>query len=372
MRAVSRGGMIMEAIDVALEPVKLLIVALGLLVAILVSGAIYVLGQYIDSLTPDFSPTATALKFGAIVLFFFVATLLAGTICRMSYADLSESVESDWRTSLRYARAHWAANFVSPILLAITALLVAVIEVIIFGFGRLPFLGNLIVAIAFLPAVLLNTLIVLLLVFGIVMVFPAVAIDGFGVATAPARVITLIRRHIGSVVGMLLLAVILAVVTTIVILGLVSGVIVVTTQFSLFGAGGNAEDTLGPEIVSLRGGPSGIIGGFVLAFSDSPSIQVLVGRLVVSVSMLVLFAAIFAFPVTFLLTTACTLYLALEPRSNTSPTTIQEPPVGTPAGHGGSDSTPAKPTPDTSGSTGDSAAEPGPSKTAPPGEWLAG
>ncbi len=314
MQNTGRGGILLQSMDVALEPTKLLLSAAGLIVTLVVSVAIVIVSNIVDASTPDFSPTAWLLRFVALVVFWLLATLFIGAVTRLSYIDLTEDASHGWRSGLTYARSHWLANFFAPMLLALAVLVIAIIEIIAFGFARIPYLGELIFAIIYLPAVLLNVLVVLIFLFGTILLFPAIAIDGFSAATAPARVIALVRRHLGSIVGTMLIAIFIAIAATLLILAIVTATILFTARVSSFGMGSEkTTEILAPEFSALASGPGGLIGGFFQAFNmESSAPTVLVARLVVSLAVLVLFAAIYAFPLTFLLTAACSVYLSHE------------------------------------------------------------
>lgn len=314
MRDVSRGGLILEALDVAVEPVKLIMAAIGLLVTVVVAVAIFVLGIIVDSMTPDFSPTAFFLRVLAVLVFWALSGLIVGAVTRMSYAELTSDVSASWRAALRYSVEHWAANLFGPFVLAIGVAIIVGVEAIVFGFARIPFLGELIFAVLFLPIALLNILLFVLLIFGSILLYPAVAVDGYGLATAPPKVISLVRHHLGSVVATMLVAAGVAFLATVLVVAVVTGAILLTAGISTVGMGPDkTAEILGPTFQSISQGPQGLVLSFVAAVGvEASTPTVIVARLVVSLAILMLFAAVYALPATFMLATACTLYLSHE------------------------------------------------------------
>lgn len=316
MRSTARGSMVLDAIDVAMDPVKLLVAALGTLATLIVTFLILTVANIIDSSTPGFSPTAWLLRLIALILFWALAALFIGTVTRMSYADLTAETSPRWGESLHFSRSHWLANALAPVLLLVGVAILAIVEIILFAIARIPLLGDLLFGVLFAPLVLLNVLLGVMVAFGIILLFPAIAVDGFDAATAVPKVISLVRHHPGSIVATMLLSAAIAVAATLLLAITLTGATVLTAQFSIAGSGtSKAGEILTPELGALASGPGGIIGGFFGAFivhSTTPT--VILARLLVSLGMLVLFAAIYAFPATFLLTSACAVYLRHEPR----------------------------------------------------------
>lgn len=392
MRDVSRGGLILEALDVAVEPVKLTVAAIGLLGTLVVAAVIFVLSVIVDSMTPDFSPTAFFLRILAVLAFWALSGLIVGALTRMSYADLTGDVSSHWRAAVQYSLRHWAANLFGPLFLAIGVAIVVGIEAIVFGFARIPFLGELIFAVLFLPVSLLNILLFVLLIFGSILLYPAIAVDGYGLASAPPKVVSLVRHHLGSVVATMLLAAGVAFLATVLVVAVATGALLLTAAISTLGMGPDKTgEILGPTFQAIAQGPQGLFLSFVAAVGvEASTPTVVVARIVVSLAILMLFAAVYALPATFMLATACSLYLSHEPRlvaadgvaASSAAGSRQEPAasIARPATQASGQPQPATPSPAAPQGAGPSRGEPPPvskpaeparPEAAPPGEWIA-
>ena len=148
---------IFKALDLSLDRTKAGFAIAGLFITVLVAGLFVYIAVEADS---DVITVLSGLV--AVISGWILLTLVVGTLAKMSYDELSDNPTVGWGTALDHSRRHLTTLLFSPVALIAGILLMQVAEVVLFFPGRIPYLGELWVAVIFLPLLLVNLFLALL------------------------------------------------------------------------------------------------------------------------------------------------------------------------------------------------------------------
>ncbi|UCG23410.1 MAG: hypothetical protein JSW55_14845 [Chloroflexota bacterium] len=227
----------MRSIDVALDRRKLGL-AFGGALAFILAGALF--GFLGVTVSDEVVVSAIFLILGALASWVLYA-LFSGAIAHMSWQDLTQGARPTASEALAFSWSHIVSFLFSPLALLVLALLIIVIEVLLLLLGRIPYLGELLVSLAFLPLVVVNILLLIGLAAGMWLIFPIVAARGSGVVETLQRVVAIVRHSPLRLVTYFAIALIIVVFTLAVLWFLVVAGRFVTLRAMNAGVG---EDTM--------------------------------------------------------------------------------------------------------------------------------
>ncbi|GAB4506527.1 MAG: hypothetical protein Kow00123_06650 [Anaerolineales bacterium] len=296
--------LILKAIDVSLDVQKLLAAVAGLAATLGVAAFLAFLG----------SRTGAAGLFLFTLLAFIAVwvglSLLYGMITRMSYLHLTRGQAGSWQEALGYALGHWASLMFTGLVMALAVLGVFLVEVIALLLGRIPYLGELLASLAFLPLTLLNAFALLVVIVGAWLIYPIIAAEGTGVVATIQRVVGLVRKSPGQIVAYIAIAAIVVGFASWVIFGLGYGGALLTAGATVIGAGSRLGQIFGGSWpgMGMYGMPYGF-GGMPYRVSVPFTMQL--AQLIYAVGIAALVAILVAFPAVFVMSAATATYLTV-------------------------------------------------------------
>ncbi|MCL5961598.1 MAG: hypothetical protein M1358_20180 [Chloroflexi bacterium] len=237
-------------------------------------------------------------------------TITYGLVVKMSHEHLTAGSAMQWRAALSYVLAHLNGFLLGPIVFGIALFLVLAVEVVVLLLGRIPFLGEIVASLLFLPVMALNFGALVAVLFGSWLLFPVVAAEGAGGVRATMRVIELVRRRPAQVMMYGIVALLLGAVAMTVLFFLLILSLALTTGVS--GVGLGAEKMA--QIMDL-GLLSGIIpGAGTMPFFrfQAPPFTIQFARFIFSLALAGFTALVYAFPLVFLLANSCSVYLTVQ------------------------------------------------------------
>ncbi len=296
--------LILKAIDVSLDWRKLIVAVAGLAATLGAGAFLMFLG----------SRTGAAGLFLFTLLGFIVLwvglSLVYGMLTRMSYLHLTRGDAGSWQEALGYAVAHWASLVFTGLVMGLALLGIFLVEVIVLLLGRIPYLGELIASLAFVPLTLLNAFALLVVVVGSWLIYPIIAAEGTGVAGTIQRVVALVRRSPGQVVAYVAIAMIAVLFASWIIFAIGYGGVALTAVATLMGAGSRLGRLFGGITPGMGMSPYGF-GAMPYRATSLPFTMQLAG-LIYAVGLAVLAAIWMAFPVLFLMSAATATYLSVS------------------------------------------------------------
>jgi len=304
-------ALILKAIDISLDVRKLGVAVVGLAVTL---GAAAFL-SFLGSRTGDAGLVFFSLL--ALIALWIGMSLVYGTITRLSYLHLTRGDSGSWRDALGYALSHLASLMFTGLVLAFAMLGVFLVEVILLLFGRIPYLGELIASLAFLPLTLVNAFVLLVITVGSWLIYPTIAAEGTGVVGTIQRVVGLVRRSPGQVVAYIAIGIIAVGFASWILLGLGYGGAVFTAIVTMIGAGSRIGRIFG--IWPGMGGYMSPYGMGWTPYRASVPFTMQLAQLIYAVGIAGLVAILAAFPVVFLMSVATATYLNVaEPKTPVS------------------------------------------------------
>jgi len=310
--------LILRSIDLALDRRKLTLAFAGILLSAIGSGIfVWAVQQVSDSL----ALSAIFSLFGLLVAW-VVISLFAGAITQLSYGDLAGWSPRGLADALLSALQHLPSLLFAPLLLGLASVGVLLMELVLMLLGRIPYLGELLVAVLFLPAVLLNALMFVIVFAGTWLVYPVAMGENAGVLQTLRRVIDITRRNPARILTYLGMTVILSLLLVVVLLALAFGAYVLTLMLTVAGMSleralqmglSNILGQLGP-LVGLMGPMGGLLGSpfsgglFGGTASTPPLTMDIAGALIGLETALLWLGAIWAVPWVFNLTASCAVF----------------------------------------------------------------
>jgi hypothetical protein len=304
--------LIFRALDVALDYRKLGLAFLGLLLVGLVgAGFVWISAQ----VSADSAVLGIAIGLLGLVAVWLAITFVVAALSRLSLVELKEGTRGAVREALGFAGQHFLAFLFSPLLLVVGLALVLVAESILLLIGRVEYVGEVVVSLAFLPLALLNLGLIVVAWFGTALTFPVVADQGGGVRDTLAYVLAVVRRVPGRLIAYMVLVGIASLAMLAVSFYLVFVSLYTTSTFAAIGMGP------GKFAVVLSGLP--LDTGFLLpslsyeSFSrywlSEPPLTHTIARLLFGLSFSGLAMLALAIPQLFYLASTCAVYLGLGP-----------------------------------------------------------
>jgi hypothetical protein len=327
---------IMKSIDVALDRRKLGLGFAGALSFILVGALFGFLGVTVSD---EVAVSVIFFILGALGAWVLYA-LFSGAIARMSWQDLNQGHRPKASEALAYSWSHILSFLFTPLALLILALLIIVVEVLLLLLGRIPYLGELLVSLAFLPLVVINILLLIGIATGMWLIFPIIAARGSSVIETLERVVAIVRRSPMRLVTYFVLASIIVIFTLIVLWSLVGAGRFLTLRAMNAGVGeesmsqiasSNAFGALAMPGAAITSVPSMLFGevigllpeplGDLLGSQDffgfgpleEPRFTMDIAGFIMGLSTVALFAGlIYVFPWVFTLSVSCSIYQNLS------------------------------------------------------------
>jgi hypothetical protein len=333
-------GILMRALSVASDVRKLGVTLVGFVVTVMLASILVGLGSGgaagpPNTFRPGPNPVASGLTALLALLVWWVgSSLTIATVTRMCVSQLTgdqtgESVS--WRKALDYVTGHLAGFLFGPLVFGVILLLLIVAEIVVLFVGRIPYLGELLIGIAFLPLLLINLFAAIAVVFGWFLLFPVVAVDGSGPVAASTRVLQFIRSDPIRIVLQLLIAFFVAFLVSIILASLVFTTFSVTLGLAALGLGPEKSAQLVAGVfpfVSQLAGPFGL--------APAP-FTISIAQFLITLASYIFLWGFLALPLVFVIASCCAVYLAggvepqaLEPMAEPTPMPPLEPlePVG--------------------------------------------
>ncbi|HSJ57864.1 MAG TPA: FHA domain-containing protein [Anaerolineae bacterium] len=205
VRAASGSGfsLFFRAFDVALDPHKIGLAFAGLLLSMLVTA-------FFLWVMREAAAVSAALEIGTGLVgagcVWLLLAFTAGTLSRLALAELGEGRRVAVRAALHYTMQNLLSFLLSPLLLLLGIVLVIVAEGILLLVGRIDTVGEIVVALAFLPLVLLNLGLLIIAMFGTGLTFPIVADRGGSTIDTLRQVLRFVRHVPGRLIAYTLVA----------------------------------------------------------------------------------------------------------------------------------------------------------------------
>jgi len=301
---------ISKALHVSLDRRKVGFATGGLLVTVLVAGPfIYI----VDRAESDFIGGLSG--WAGSLLSWILLTFIVGTLAKMSYDELSGRPPLGWKTLFDYVRRHLKTLLLSPVALILGISLIQAAQVVLLFPGRIPYLGELWVAVVFLPLLLINLFLVLLTYLGMLLIPPVVAAEGLGVLATLRRVQQLVRRAPGQILVYLSIALIVSLLAALIILPLTYTALTITQTRATVALGEERTAEFQRAVPLVFG--SSAVSSFRASPYPSPGSRAIpftmkLARLILIVTLLSVPAVVFAeLFVVFPTACACAIYLGV-------------------------------------------------------------
>ncbi|TAK33586.1 MAG: hypothetical protein EPO21_12630 [Chloroflexota bacterium] len=301
---------VFKAIDISLEVNKLLFTSLSLLVSAgIVASCWFAMGL----LWPDRPVYALAIAPLMIVLPWLTLVIFLGALSKISYQCASAGQHMTWREGLAWAIHHLVPLALTPLTLIATGGLVLLAQAAVLLVGRVSFVGELIAGVLFLPFMVINVGLTVAAVFGIWLIFPIIAAEETGVRTTLVRLVRLVRDAPAKVAGYTAIMVSAGLLATLGVLAVILYALSLTTGMSGVGLGAQKswEILQGVPLVAIF--PQLVpIQSYLAPTAADVSLSITVARVIYSAESFVLLAGALAFPVTFLFSSSCAVYLIVR------------------------------------------------------------
>jgi hypothetical protein len=323
--------LVLKSIDLSFDWRKLALAILGIIATVLGGGLFVWIGNQLAGVL--------GLLFGLVGLLVAMAinALFMGAITRLSYDDLAgQPTLRGLTAALLDAVPRLPTLFLSPLLLVLGVVAVIIVEAVLLLLGRIPFLGEIIVALVFLPLILINAFLFIVVAASTWLIIPIAVAENAGVMPAIQRAIDLTRRAPGRIVIYLIITTFLAFFIVVGVGLLLLLAYSVTLSLTVTGMSFQRAIQMGLSgFMSLLGPMGGLLfynyGGFG-GFRDIPITMTLANLLITLETFVLWFGVVFALPRVFTLTAAGAVYLnvvgqAPAPQPQPMP---QQPPAWTP------------------------------------------
>jgi hypothetical protein len=303
-------------LDVALDLRKSGTAFLGALLTGVVAGLFFWLGQRVLLSSTVLGLAVVVL--GMVVLWLLL-TCVRATVARMVMVDLRDGIRASVGEALGWAGRHLPTFLLAPLILVLGLFLVLVVEAGFLFLGRIDYLGELVVSIAFLPLVLLNLAVILVGVFAVSLLDFVVADEGTGIGATIRRLLSLVRRLPGRLVAYMTVCLVASLLVLVACLYLFGASLSVT--LALVGVGMGTSKAIGvfsglpvplDDLIPVL--PFGLMGG---PFGGGSGATFTIARVVIGASVLGLLLFLFAIPQTFYMSSVCAAYLQLRRAAET-------------------------------------------------------
>jgi hypothetical protein len=311
-------GFLMKALGVASDVRKLGVTVVGFVVTVTLANLLIGLnsvGGASSSVPPNaFRPapdlTSNIASTGltallALVVWWVGSSLTIATVTRMSVGQLSgdENQARNWRTALDYVTAHLDGFLLGPLVFGLILLALFIVELLVLFIGRIPYLGELLIGLAFLPLLLINLFGVIAVVFGWFLLFPVVAVDGLGPIAASTRVLEFIRGDPIRIVLQLVIAFFVAFLVTAILSMFVFTSLAITVALAAVGLGDKSAQIVA-SMIPFVGQLAGFFG------IGPPPFTIVIARFLITLAIDIFWWGFLALPLVFVIASCSALYLA--------------------------------------------------------------
>jgi hypothetical protein len=296
---------LIRAIDASLDRHKLFVAAGGsLLAAVLAAGGLWITSR----LLRESAVLAILFALVGIVSGGLAMTLTIGAITRMAHADLTGRAAVSPREAVGFGLRRLLDLAITPLALAVLGLLAILAEAAILLIGRIDYLGEIVASALFVPALLVNLFLVILLGFGASLIAPIIVDRGRGVVGTLQYLYALMRRVPGRVVFYLGTSWLIAGVVTWMVWALVALAFVLTLQMLAVGLGAEkgAAVAVGDLLDWL---PTSALSSFMGRGGGAERFTFGIAGALLRMGFLVTSAVALAFPLVLQMSLACAVYL---------------------------------------------------------------
>lgn len=307
--------LILRAIDLSFDRRKLSLAILGAIATVIVGGVFIWIGNQLARDTG-----ILAMLFYLVGLIGAVATMavFSGAITRISYGDLIGQPMHRISEALSLSLGRLPTLLLSPLLIVLGVAVAVLIEALTLLIGRIPILGELIVSIAFVPLVLFNAFLLIVVAVSVWLIFPIAIAENAGVIQAIQRTIELVRRAPGRIMLYLIMSALLSI---LVVAG--AGLLLVsayslTLTLTVSSMSFERAMQMGLSNFAFLLGPFGNLNslfyysGFGRFAYEAPPITMNIAALLLILGTAILwFGLVFALPNVFNLTASCAVYLSV-------------------------------------------------------------
>ena len=304
-------SLILKAIDVSLELKKLIVAVAGLAATLAAVAVLILLGSRIGAVG--------GFLFGliAIAAAWIGLSLVYGMVTRMAYLHLTTGDSGTWQGALEYARGRLASLMFTGLTLALAVLAVFLVEVILMLLGRIPYLGELLASLAFLPLTIINAFVILVVAVGSWLIYPVIAAEGTGVVGTIRRVVELVRRSPGQIVAYIAIALIAVAFASWIIFAIGYGGIAMTTGATLAGAGQRMSAMFG-NIFSGMMSPYSMMSPYGYYRQYGVPFTMTIAQIIYGIGLAGFFALLISFPAVLMMSAATATYLNVREPQDTA------------------------------------------------------
>jgi len=325
------GGLttIFKAIDVAADLRKLALAFAGVL-AIIISGVLF---GFLTSLVGSGGVIVYVIVLGlALILLWTLFALFSGALTYMCWQELIHDQQTRVKDALNFSGRNILSFILSPLALLFLGIVVFAAELALLQLGRIPQVGEIIIALLYMPLVLVNILLIVGVAAGSWLVFPIIAESSAGVLQTIQKVITIVRRspiRMFVIFSLALLVIWIALIMLWFLLGLGTGLTV-----GLMGVGVGVDvltdiidsSFLGPISSPLTAFAETLLDAIGIA-SPAPPLTLQIASIILAISAMILtVGAVVVFPWVFALAVSCAIYQNLS----VSPVPIPAPAAAAP------------------------------------------
>jgi hypothetical protein len=304
--------LILRAIDLALDRRKVALAFAGIVAFGLILGLFSLLSNAIGS--EDEALGIVVLILGLLVVW-VLGALFSGAIAWLAWADLNGQPGLGAGAALQYAGGRLASFLLAPLGLGLIGFAVLLAETLILLMGRIPYAGELLAGLLYLPLVVINILVGLMIYMGSWLVYPAVVEADRGVIETIRHVVRTMRSAAGQIVSYFILA-ILVMVLAIVVLAFLAGAGLSVTNAVMM-AGVSPEKMLGIQSTAIIGSLSDLLEPFAelgrgFGLRSLPATYRIAGLLMSLGNGILAGGILLVFPWTFTMTVSCAVYYAVR------------------------------------------------------------
>jgi hypothetical protein len=304
--------LVLRAIDLALDRRKVALAFAGIVAIGLVFGLFFLLSTAIGSEEEVLG--IVVLILGLLVVW-VMGALFSGAIAWLAWTDLNGQPGLSAGAALGYAGGRLASFLLAPLSLGLIGLAVLLVETLVLLLGRIPYAGELLAGLLYLPLVVINILVALMIYMGGWLVYPAVIEADRGVVDTVRQVIRTVRSAAGRIVSYFILAILVMVLAIVVLASLAAAGFSVTN--AVMTAGVSPEKMLGIHSSAITGPLADLLGpipglGSSFGLRSLPATYRIAGVLM-SLGNGILFGGILlVFPWTFMMTVSCAVYYTVR------------------------------------------------------------
>jgi hypothetical protein len=188
--------LLLAALDAAVDRSKVVLAVLDVVLAVSAGFVVVLLANLVGD-----RRLALALALIWAIAVWLIHALVTGAISRIAYVELRGGPRISLAEGVAYATRHAASFVVVPLLPVLAAIAVAGVEWLAFLVSRVPGAGDVLTAVLFLPAVLINAAVLVLVAIGVWLAPAEVAAEG----GSPLVTLVSLRRMVVATPGRLLL-----------------------------------------------------------------------------------------------------------------------------------------------------------------------